>query len=257
MESQKNDYDTYEQNGYSQPPLVETEAKNTHKYSNNDTNEPAKVFNWRNIVKHYNLILTGVLVVANMFLAYANWQLAKDSNRQVQTAMQMVEETRKYVAIAEKSNDIQQQNMFASNTPYISISTTNIRIMLENGGFIKGVIHYVNTGKTPAINFKSLPIIRFQGKYATYTPDAPIKDDYPTGKPILMPQDRFSDPFESHALNDTDVFNIKNRIWDVYLCSVVNYQDVFGHRFQVTQRLHWDGNGFYPDIKGNEYKQLD
>ena len=56
MESQKNDYDTYEQNGYSQPPLVETEAKNTHKYSNNDTNEPAKVFNWRNIVKHYNLI---------------------------------------------------------------------------------------------------------------------------------------------------------------------------------------------------------
>ena len=109
--------------------------------------------------------------------------------------------------------------------------------------------------KTPAINFKSLPIIKYEGSAVKYEPDKPIGDDILIGKPILMPGDYFEKRFASHVLTDDDVYNIKNGIWKVFVCSVVNYDDVFNHRFQVTQRLEWNGESFYPDDKGNEYKE--
>jgi hypothetical protein len=265
METKETKNNTENKDNSSSPPLIQSSGKDLKEVSIQNRKNASPIFNNENILSGATI----ALFVATLFLAWANWMVAKDSKKQVEIATKMVrstedmvEATKKSIAISESSTvvakkglEIEQENMYASNTPYISISVPIANMNVAKGERLTGIVHYYNMGKTPALDFRSLPIVRMEGKYAPADTEKPINVKVSTGKPILMPQDFLNNAFTSHVLSETDAYYINNGIWTVYICSVVNYRDVFGHKFQVTQRLIWNGKSFYPDDYGNEYKK--
>ena len=242
----------------------------------NDDNKPSKISNWklitgyivfpiRYLLSHETLLLTFVTIA----LVWVNYWMFRDSHNQIEESKKMVratqdmvEATKKSVAIAETTTTIaknglkiEQEGMYAANTPYISISVPTADMRIMKGGRFTVIVRYLNVGKTPALDFRALPIIRTEGQHAPIDSEKPINEKIMTGKPILMPNDFFTKEFVSHVLDDNEVNRINNGIIVIYICSVVNYRDIFGHRFQVTQRLWWDGKTFSPDDYGNEYKK--
>jgi hypothetical protein len=127
------------------------------------------------------------IVLFNGILTYTSYKAWKDSSAQIDAIVKMTNATQdmakatkemslatqKSIAIAESSNlvakrgvNIEQENMYSSNTPYISISIPSATMKIEKGGQITGIVRYFNIGKTPALDFRSLPIVRMKGKYA-------------------------------------------------------------------------------------------
>jgi hypothetical protein len=207
-----------------QVPPCPNGTKTEKQTANNEASQAAEIIKGIGSFEKIMIWANICIVILTCILAWANWNLAKDSKRQVE--------------IAEK-------NMIVSNAPYFSIKgNTTPKLTTKYGVSFK----LINVGKTPAINVRNIIICSIKTTDSADTMTT-IKDSGDISCGIITPEGFSGITVISDVISGKRFF---------FLNIVYQYDDIFGHRYWGTECEKYDitYQRFVIHKNGNRFKQL-
>jgi hypothetical protein len=212
-------------------PNREKAKQQTPKYETPQTTEIIKRVS---VFDHIVICINILLLILTGILAWANWNLARDSRKQV---------------------EFSEKNMVVANDPYFSVQPSFGAPSINNP-VCDIYIKFKNVGKTPALNFKFVIVTQMRPADSIDTMTT-IGGNFQNIN-ILTPEDTLSlhrnITYTTDAIRD---FYKGERLWVIDI--VYQYEDIFKHCYWFTERLTAGAdreNVFKVSNNSNKYKQL-
>ena len=234
MTSNQDKSKEHDQNNNSPIPPMRNEDKTKEKTTHNETPSHLPILEGIKLFDRIIICMNFLLFAATGFLAWANWNLAQDS--------------RKQVAIIER-------NMIIANDPYISFDvgfSGNVGIHVP----LNYHIIFRNVGKTPAMNMRYAIFVGIKPTEEINIDDW-SQDSSRTRHGILAPNE-FITLDQTYILFPYQIEDIYSSKSVLSVTIFAQYDDIFGHRYRYTQRATYDirRRVMAQSYSGSQYKQL-